>query len=76
MVVQYTENTQLSTSESVAGKMTETPDENVDTEEKNLLMTWLFLVIIVIVVFWRNKDPKMINFGSKQKKRYGEWEDC
>ena len=39
MVVQYTENTQLSTSESVAGKMTETPDENVDTEEKNLLMT-------------------------------------
>ena len=27
------ENTELSTSESVAGKITETPDENVDTEE-------------------------------------------
>ena len=31
LVVQYTENTQLSTSESVTGKITETPHENFDT---------------------------------------------
>ena len=34
MIVQYTGNTQLSTYESVARKMTETPDENVDTKEE------------------------------------------
>ena len=34
MVVQYTENTQLSTSESVARQMTETLDENFDTEQE------------------------------------------
>ena len=33
VVVQYTGNTELSTSKSVAIKMTETPYENVDTEE-------------------------------------------
>ena len=32
-VVQYIENTQLSTSESVARKMIEILNENVDTEE-------------------------------------------
>ena len=32
MVVQYTKNTELSTYESVARKMTETSGEDVDTE--------------------------------------------
>ena len=34
MVVRYTEKVHLSASGSVARKMTETPDENVDTEEE------------------------------------------
>ena len=34
VVVQYTENTELSTSKSVARKITEYPNENVDTEEE------------------------------------------
>ena len=32
MVVQYTENNELSTSQSVERKMIETPDESADTE--------------------------------------------
>ena len=39
MVVQYTENTQLSPNESVARKFTESPVENVDTKKKWLFMT-------------------------------------
>ena len=34
VVVQYTENNQLITSESVVRQIKETPDENVDTEEE------------------------------------------
>ena len=40
MDIQCTENTQLNTSESVPRKMTDIPDENVDTEEEMDFDDW------------------------------------
>ena len=72
-------NTELSTSESAASKMTENSDENVDTEEE---MDFDDLIIpgdYSDYDFWRKKKklyPKMIKFGSKLKKRYRGVEYC
>ena len=68
-------NTELSTSESVARKITYTPDENVDTEES---MSFDDLTIpgnysdYDILEEEKKLYPKMMKFGSKQKNRYGE----
>ena len=71
-------NTELSTSDSVARKVTENPDENVDTGEENYFYDLTIPgAIIVITIFWRKKKklcPKMMKFGSKIKKREMERE--
>ena len=42
-------------------------------------MSWILLVIIVIMIFWRNKNKlysKIMKFESKLKNIYGEGEYC
>ena len=72
-------NTELSTSESVARKDTETPDENVDIEEA---MYFDDLTIpgdysdYDILEEEKNLYPKMMKFGLKLKRGYGEGGYC
>ena len=66
-------NTELNTSESVARKITETTDGNVDTKEE---MSFDDLTIpgdySDYDILEKEKRKKMMKFGSKLKKRYGE----
>ena len=68
-------NTELSTSDSVARKVTENPDENVDTEEENYFYDLTIPgAIIVITIFRRKKKklyPKIMIFVSKLKMIHG-----
>ena len=72
-------NTELSTFESVAIKIIETPDENVDTEEA------MFFDDLTVTSDYSHYDildeerkiyQKMMKFGSKLKNRYGEGGYC
>ena len=59
----------------MARKMTEIPDGNVDTEEEMAFDDLTIPGDYSDYDIWRKKNklyPKMMKFGSKLKKRYGE----